>query len=185
MEAPIKPWKTLASNLILDHEQLQVVEDSVRLPNGRTSTYVKHAPAKHQSVIMIALNNRQEILLQREYSYPPNKVMWQFPGGSMQTNETIEAAANRELAEESGYHAGALSVIGSYYTHNRLSDQRQYVVLCTDLQRRELTPDADEFITSHWMPVAQFRQMIAAGTCDNINLLAAFTLWSHRHAKDG
>lgn len=129
---------------------------------------------------MIALNDKHEVLLQQEYSYPPDKVMWQLPGGSMRDGETIEAAANRELAEESGYHANNLSVIGSYYTHNRLSDQRQHVVQCTDLIEHKLDHDSDEFIRSSWVPLAELKAMIASGLCDNINLLAAYTLWSHR-----
>jgi ADP-ribose pyrophosphatase len=178
-----KPWKLLSSKVILDHERLKVTEDRLRLPNGRETNYVRHAPTKDHSVAVIALNTKNQILIQQEYSYPPNKVMWQLPGGSMNAGETIKAAAKRELAEESGYSAKKATILGSFYIHNRLSDKKQYVVLCTELFKHKLPEDEDEFIESYWLSKRQVTAMITKGKLDNINLLAALNLWFHSDQK--
>ena len=177
MSKKIVPWKTLSSEVILDHERLRVTEDTAELPNGKTTRYVRHAPAELHSVAAIAVNDDGKVLIQKEYSYPPDKVMWQLPGGSMEAGETPEEAAVRELAEESGYGAGKTRIIGSFYVHNRLSDQRQFVVLCTELFRHKLSEDADEFITTHWMSKTRIIKEIRSNGFDNINLLAGLNFW--------
>ncbi len=123
MNKPIKKWKILASKVILDHARLAVVEDQILLPDNTVSTYVKHGPAQTHSVAVIAVDEVGKVLIQREYSHPPNKVMWQLPGGSINPKERPKKAALRELAEESGYSTENCLGIGSYYVHNRLSDK--------------------------------------------------------------
>jgi len=172
-----KLWKTVSSKTILDHDRLQVTEDIVLLPTGIESTYVRHAKTLNDSVAIIAINKQDQILLQREYSYPPNKIMWQLPGGAMEAGEEIKTAANRELAEESGYSANHMKVIGSFYIHNRLSDKKQHVVLGSDLTEHALAADHDEFIESHWIDISELKHMIGSGDFDNINLLAGLNLW--------
>jgi 8-oxo-dGTP pyrophosphatase MutT (NUDIX family) len=180
MSKRIKKWETISSRVILKHKFLKVTEDEVLLPDGKTSTYVRLAPSETHSVLVIAINSKNQILIQREYSYPPDKIMWQFPGGSMHKGESIKSAAQRELAEESGYGARKLNVIGSYYVHNRSSDEKQYVVLCKDLYRHKLAQDEDEFIESIWMSKKELSSLIAEGKIDNINLLAGLSLWLNR-----
>lgn len=172
-----KPWKTLKSTDILVHPRLHIIEDIVELPDGKTTSYVKHAPASAHSVAVIAVNDKQEILLQKEYSYPPNIVMWQLPGGKCNEGEDILVAANRELSEESDFLAKDSRVIGEFYVNNRRSDEKQYVVLCRNLVPQPGTRDAEEFIETHWVPIAKLKSMIKAGEFSNVNLLAALSMW--------
>jgi ADP-ribose pyrophosphatase len=129
------------------------------------------------SVAVIALNDAGEILLQREYSYPPNEILWQLPGGSMTEGEDPVEAARRELSEESGLTARKCKILGHYYTNNRRSDERQYVVLCIDLASRLSKADPEEFIESQWVPVDKLDDMMASGEFENAYLLAALNLW--------
>lgn len=179
MRKNITVWQTKSSKVVLNHKRLIMSEDKVILPNGKTSTYLRHAQGQDSSVCIIAVNSNKEILIQKEYSYPPNKIMWQLPGGSINKNEGIKAAAKRELAEESGYSAKNSIILGYYYTHNRLSDQKQYVVLCTDLFEYKLPADDDEYIESFWLSQDKVIKKISNGEFHNINLLAALNIWFH------
>lgn len=146
--------------------------------------YVPQALTSVGSVIMIAINDENQVLLQKEYSYPPNEVMWQLPGGAMEEGESISEAANRELAEESGFKANTLEEIGFFYTNNRRSNQKQHIVICRDLYPCKLPEDDDEFIETHWLPIQQVHKMIARGEFVNINLLAALNQWFHQGGLD-
>ena len=112
---------------------MHIVEDTVELPNGQRTQYVREAPHTSCSVAIIAINSQNEILVQREYSYPPDEIMYQLPGGGAGNEEDVIAAANRELSEESGYTARDSRVLGAFYVNNRRSDRMQFVVLCRDL----------------------------------------------------
>ncbi|HET8671725.1 MAG TPA: NUDIX hydrolase [Candidatus Saccharimonadales bacterium] len=170
-------WKKLDSTEVLNHPRIQLIEDTVELPDGKTTTYIRHAPAKVHSVAIIAINDKQEMLIQKEYSYPPNQVMWQLPGGGTREDEDIITAANRELSEESGYIGTICREIGSFYIDNRRSDMKQYVVLCTNLQPQTGQRDEEEFIETHWVPIARLRSMIASGEFDNAYLLAGLSIY--------
>ncbi|QUB37904.1 NUDIX hydrolase [TM7 phylum sp. oral taxon 349] len=173
----IKPWKFIARKHIFQHPRLQLAEDTVALPNGKEISYLREAPAKTHSVAIIAINADGHILLQKEYSYPPNTVLWQLPGGAIESGESIIDAARRELAEESGFTANSCTVIGSYYLNNRRSDRKQFVIVCRDLREETLPSDDEEFIESVWTDRAEITRMVAAGEIENITLLAALQLY--------
>jgi ADP-ribose pyrophosphatase len=171
------PWKTLRSTEILEHPRMHLVEDTVELPDGKTISYLRHAPAKTNSVAVIAVNDKQEMLIQREYNYPPNQIMWQLPGGGMEQGEAVLTAANRELSEESGVIGECCRQIGFYYTDNRRSDAKQFVVICQGIRPKAGQRDDEEFIETYWIPITKLRAMIAAGQFTNMNLLAALNIF--------
>lgn len=173
----VKKWKTLSSQEILKHPRMHLIEDEVQLPDGRTAHYLRFAPSTSHSVTVIAINEGGEVLLQQEYSYPPDEVLWQLPGGSIEKDEDIIEAAKRELSEESGFTAQDATLLGYFYTNNRRSDQKQYVVVCRNLQSHQAESDPEEFIESTWVSVDSIKQMIRAGEFRNINLLAALNMW--------
>lgn len=173
----IKKWKQISSKLLLDNPRIKVFEDKVLLPDGKQATYVREGEAVNHSVAVIAINSKNEILLQLEYSYPPDEVLYQLPGGSMELDEDIIEAGNRELSEESGFRGKDCHVLGSFYMNNRRSNRKQYVVLCKDLIEKKIPNDAEEFIVSEWMSLDKLNALIKDKKISNMNLLAALKLF--------
>src|SRR5574343_1693245 len=99
---------------------LQLRRDHVRLPGGALATreYVVHPGA----VMVIPLLDDGRVLLERQYRYPMQRVMIEFPAGKLDAGETSLACAQRELKEETGYtarewaRAGVLHPVISYAT---------------------------------------------------------------------
>ena len=61
-----------------------------------------------------------KVLLIR-HTYVPG---WQFPGGGVGPGETIEAAARREVLEETGYRlTGAVTLFGIYHNSSTVTDR--------------------------------------------------------------
>lgn len=173
----IRKWKFISRKPLLDHPRMTIVEDTVELPDGRQVTYLRQAPDSNYGVGILAFNDKGELLLQREYSYPPDEVMYQNPGGGAQAGEEIIEAANRELSEESGYTASDCRVLGYFYVNNRRSNRKQYVVLCRKLQQHKLPQDAEEFIENEWVTLDRLNELIRSGKITNMNLLAALQLY--------
>lgn len=173
----IQKWKFISRRQLVDTPRMKVVEDIVELPNGNQTTYIREAPGAKKSVAIIALNENDDILIQREYSYPPNEIMYQFPGGGIEENEDILVAANRELSEESGYTSDKSKIIGSFHTNNRRSDSRQYVVVSRDLKVKKIPEDEEEFIENIWLNMNQLKELTRNGEITNMNMLAAMQLY--------
>jgi 8-oxo-dGTP pyrophosphatase MutT (NUDIX family) len=175
-------WKKVNSKTIFNHPRLTLLEDEVELPNGNVVPYLtfKH---DHDGVTVICINDKEEILLQQEYSYPPNATLYQFPGGKTEEGEDAETTGRRELLEESGLNAGNLVSLGQYYTNNRRTAEKMYVFLAQDATKGQKSGgDPEEDITSQWVPIAEFKKMITQGKITNFSVLAAWTLFENKRA---
>jgi ADP-ribose pyrophosphatase YjhB (NUDIX family) len=93
--------------------------------------------------MVIAIGEDGKILLQKEYSYPPNETLYQFPGGAIEKNETPEKAAIRELAEEAKLK-GELEYLGWFYVENRRTKAMLHVFLATQLETVDSGQDIEE-----------------------------------------
>lgn len=110
----------LSSETVLQGHFLHVKRDTVRLPDGNRATreYVVHPGA----VMVIALDDDGMVVLERQYRYPLQRAMIEFPAGKLDAGEASWACAVRELWEETGYRAhewaraGVLHPVISYGT---------------------------------------------------------------------
>lgn len=176
----IQKWRKISSRHILDHPRMQLVEDEVELPSGKKIQYLRQEYSGRGGVIVICRKG-DKILVQREYSYPVDEILWQFPGGKIEADETPEQAATRELAEESGIKAENAKCIGWFYPDNRRTNARLFVVECdyvTDDEKAR--PDDTEFIESEWIENGQISQMIRRGEVCNYAMLAAWGMLQSR-----
>lgn len=102
-------------------------------------------------------------------------MLYQLPGGKIEAGEDAQAAAQRELAEESGIVMNNLRECGWFYPDNRRTNAKLHVVYGeytgVDCQHQ---PDDTEQIISQWLPIADVQSMIAAGRITNYAMLAAW-----------
>lgn len=175
----MQKWKKISSRVILDHPRIKVFEDQVKLPNGKETDYVRFASDRRGATI-ICKNNSGEILVQKEYSYPPDKFLFQFPGGTVNQDESVENGANRELMEEAKLKANKLTLLGSYYPNCRKSDGIAYVYLGTELINECRQEDAEEVIESYWFTEEKIEEMIRKGKIKNITMLAIWALYKSK-----
>ncbi len=72
----------------------------------------------------LAVVRRGERILLAQRSLPPGLGRWGFPGGMQELGETIEAAAQRELKEETGIDSVPVRIIGGTNALRRDEDGR-------------------------------------------------------------
>ena len=77
------------------------------------------------------------MLLVRQYRYVARRATWEMPTGGVHIGETLEQAAQRELAEEIGYRARRLIPVSTYHTSKSVMDETAHLFLADGLSRAE------------------------------------------------
>ncbi len=172
----LSKWRMISSRTLLEHPRLTVVEDTVKLPNGKLIRYIYY-PYLGRGGVIVVCRRGDTILVQQEYSYPVDEVLYQLPGGKIEAGEDAQTAAQRELAEESGIAMNNLRECGWFYPDNRRTDAKLHVVYGeyagVDCQHQ---PDDTEQIISQWLPITDVQSMIDAGKITNYAMLAAWAI---------
>lgn len=71
----------------------------------------EYPPRPIVGIGVVVLKGNAVLLVRR--GKPPNIGSWTLPGGAQELGETMEQAARRELAEETGLSVGALQLAGA------------------------------------------------------------------------
>jgi len=133
----------------------------VRLPDGNMAwrELVRHPGA----VAIVALDERQQVLLVRQFRIAAGRVLTEIPAGTLEPGEAPDACAERELQEETGYRPGRLEALGGFYPAPGYTTEYIHLFLATDLDESRLDADTDEYIEVDRMPLANALALIARG----------------------
>lgn len=120
-----------------------------------------------------------KVLLLKEYSYPHDEWLWQFPEGGVEDNEDPQQAAHRELQEEASLASDAIEQLGMNYDHHRRTSRKNYIFTAEQLHEvADVTGDEEEHgIESHWFDIMEINEMVAGGQIRQKNMLAAWALF--------
>ena len=154
--------KGVASKLIYDGRVVHLYEDEVLLPDGKAARreYVKHIGA----VCVLALNNKGEVILERQFRYPFHTELIEIPAGKLDSaDEDPTEAALRELREETGYVPERITYLGDYFSSPAILDERIRIFFAEGLHRDAQHLDEDEFLEVFTMPLEELVAEILAG----------------------
>lgn len=176
------PWQQIASRVVFEHPRLSLVEDTVMLPSGKRTEWLRFK-AQRDFVLMICVNANQHILLARQYCHPVGRIVHEFPGGLVDEGESLTDAARRELMEEVGWYAHRLEAIGAFLVHVRRSSVKGRVFVATELEERSLLPDSEEFIAYEWVDIPTLEDRMRSGELENGHLHIAWNLFRLRYGE--
>jgi ADP-ribose pyrophosphatase len=121
----------LSTDLVFKGRIWDVVSETFRY-NDETLVrdFVRHPGA----VAVAALNDRRELLMIRQYRHPVRKLLWEIPAGLLDiAGESLEAAARRELTEETRYDATTLEPLITFHPSPGGNDESITIFLATGL----------------------------------------------------
>ncbi len=161
----MKPEKLGPIQSVFTGTIFSIKHRAVTFADGTMMTY--EYCERPSSVSILAVNDRDELLLIREYRHGYGREVWFLPAGRMdKTGDTPKSAAQRELREETGYRAKKLKLLHKKSPSNTLLWDI-YTFAATDLVLDPLPKDTHEVITPHFVPVAQAVEMALDGTIED------------------
>jgi ADP-ribose pyrophosphatase len=163
--------KTKKSNQVYSGKIINVFKDIVILPDGSESSreYIQFP----QSVAILAITSDSNVILEKQYRYSIKQWINEIPAGKVDRNEDILIAAQRELAEETGYQSGTWTAIYSYYTSPGVLTEKQTLFLAQDLTKGTAQPELGENIIIETIAINEIEALLKSGKiCDGKTLLA-------------
>jgi 8-oxo-dGTP pyrophosphatase MutT (NUDIX family) len=173
----IQPWPQLASQPVFDAGLFSVTKDRTRSPRtgAECDVYVVHMM---DWLMTVALTAAGELVLVRQYRHGSRTFSLEIPGGLRDAaGERPEEGAVRELAEETGYGGGVLSLLGELRPQPALLSNRVRIYLAQGVQRTATPrPDAGEDIEVVLLDPREVPARIASGEMNNAMTVTALAL---------
>ncbi|MFI0445317.1 NUDIX domain-containing protein [Actinomadura sp. 6N118] len=184
-------WEVTGTSEEFDGHVFKVRRDSVRMPSGAGTEIVQRDLIEHLgSVGILALDDRDRVLLVRQYRHPVGHLLWEAPAGLRDKDgEPLQQLAERELLEEAGYRAGRWDTLVDVFPSSGMSDERTRIFLARELT--EVPADEIDFERVHeeadmpvvWVPLAEAVRKVLAGEIHNMIAATGILAVSAAHAR--
>ncbi len=129
--------------------------------------YVRR-PNSDCCVGVLAITDRDEVLLVEQFRVPMGKTVIEIPAGLVGDEpefkgEALSESAGRELLEETGYRSEKIELLLSSPTSAGMTPETTHLFRASDLTREtEGGGTESENITVHHVPVSKLRAFLAA-----------------------
>jgi 8-oxo-dGTP pyrophosphatase MutT (NUDIX family) len=169
-------WERLRSEKLFETPYFVLRSDRLRLPDGviKDPYYVIERP---DAAIIFPLTKEGEVILVRQFRPPLERMELGLPAGLVEPGEKSEAAARRELLEETGYAGGEWEPLGSLASSPSLKDNWAYLFLARGVEETSAPdPDEHELVEVVRVPVDDILGLIRGGQIVSSSGVAAIML---------
>jgi ADP-ribose pyrophosphatase len=170
--------RRVSSERVFEGKLLHVRRDQVRLPDGGTATreYIVHPGA----VLVVPVRDDGRLVVERQFRYPLDRVMIEFPAGKLDPGEDPLATAKRELIEEAGYAASEWIPLGNVHTVVSYSTEAIAFYVAQRLAHVGAKLDHGEFLEIIDMSVDEMLAALDRGEITDVKTVAALLMYARR-----
>ncbi len=158
--------KTLFRGLVVDVEQMEV---KFAQKGWHLFQVVRHPGG----VGVLPLHEDDTVTLIRQLRPAVGCRLLELPAGRLAPGEDPAACGRRELAEETGLRANAISSLGIFHSSPGVFDETIHLFLATGLTQQKADPEQYEEIGSIRIPFDQARRMAMSGEIRDGKTIAA------------
>ncbi len=166
------PVQILSGKTAYKGNYIEVVEEEIRLPNGKVLTRGK---VKHKgAVVVIPINAEGKLVMIKQFRLSVRETILEFPAGTLSVGEEPLLCAKREICEEVGFAASEWFPIGTLYPAPGFCDEVQHLFVAKNLTPQTAEGDEDEFIEVVTLSVSEVEEAIRTGEIVDGKTVASF-----------
>lgn len=153
-------WEVLSSEILFDDLWFKVRKERCKTPQMKIVDpyYVYDFPTW---VTCFALTKDNKVLMERQYRHAIGEICWEIPGGCVDdTDESLEAAVQRELMEETGFRFDKYEYLGKTCANPSTNSNWMHMYLATGGEKiAEQNLDANEEIIVQLFEMSELKEM--------------------------
>jgi 8-oxo-dGTP pyrophosphatase MutT (NUDIX family) len=173
----LNKWIILKSTMVFDNPWCKVRQDEIQLPNGKVidDYFLTIRP---EVALILPITSNQEIVLVRQYRHGAGEILLELPAGTFNPDEeSPQAAAIRELKEETGYITQQIAPLSILYDNPVKDTNKIHLfiaenVIKTGQQELDVTEEIDVVL----IPIEAVREKISTGEICVAGTVAAIVL---------
>jgi len=175
-------WQRLRRDVVVDTQWLRVFRDAYRLPDGKEldDYYV----VERSDFVLVVAGDPDSVVLVRQYRPATGRFYWSLPAGYLDTGETPEQAALRELREETGLQGANASMLAELHPLPGYLKSSAFVVRCSASLASARIEDRAEIAEVRVFSWREVMDMVATGEIDEMQAVSALLLARRLDPKD-
>ncbi|MFG3498464.1 NUDIX domain-containing protein [Streptomyces sp. NPDC047928] len=170
-------WTNLSERTVYENRWFKVNLADVALPGGQ---HLDHFLIRLRPVaVATAVNEANEVLMIWRHRFITDSWGWELAAGVVEDSEDIEAAAAREMEEETGWRPGPLQHLLTVEPSNGLTDARHHLYWSQEATYVGHPVDDFESSRREWIPLKLVPDMIARGEVPAAGMAAGLLMLHH------
>lgn len=174
--------RVISSKELLRNKLFTIVDEVATDPSGFE---IHRSIVRHPgSAVIMAVDERERILLVKQFRLPAKRELWELPAGRIDPGETPLRAAKRELREETGYSAKKWIKMVTFWASPGYVDEKMNLFLASDLTPGQSHPMEDERINLRWFQKKEMQELVRSGKILDAKTLIGYFMWrEHKKAS--
>ena len=176
------------SEVVYTGPLFRVLRNELTDPAGH---HAKRDVIRHNgSVVIIAVDSSKSkrdplIVMEKQYRHAAGQYMWELPAGKLDAGEDALTGAQRELAEETGYHARKWKLLVEYYASPGFLGESMKIFVAEDLVAGVAHPEEDEQIEIRHVRLSEIMKAIDKGIIIDGKTLCGVQILARKLARKG
>jgi ADP-ribose pyrophosphatase len=155
--------------------KIRVAVDTTTTPDGQT---VRRDIVLHPgAVVILPVLDTERVVLLRNHRFAIGETLWEVPAGTVEPGEPLQACAERELAEETGYVAAKWQSLGYLYASPGVLDEKLHLFVAEELTPGPARPEPDEQLHAVTVRLDEAIRMCLAGEIRDAKTVTSLLLW--------
>lgn len=169
----MKKPEIISTEKLLESKLFQVSRSVIR---ENETIYQRDIIQHSGSAVIVPVFADQTVALVRQYRHAAQKFLLELPAGSLESGETAEVCALREIQEEIGYKAEKIELLTEFYVSPGFLDEKMFVFLATGLTEVGQNLDEDEFLSVEKYSFPNIYEMILRGEFEDAKTMVGLIL---------